>query len=464
MLVKRLVTLLLLCYKANPKPQSTDRKASRKRKQTPLQDEALLPCPATSRKRTRTTGATGANVEDTIGATGADVKHTVSRKAINPVEHWSSTGSWPKEYFEPPPAESYMNQPASIEQEQKNLYYAIRKPFPTSGSEASSTIISDHKEREFKSLPYEPASYETTLATLGSFMGNSDKEIREESRKLCQTLLDSEQTYPEGTPFRDEVFGELCQAVRNRNDKTIIRYISPMLVPSVQELFIYGATHLKHLYETIDERWRGARLFYGPLPRPDYAVGFERSAFTDRQLRKLQPYIGKFVAYKSLFVATQEMYFPFFTCEVHCSGLDVADRENAHSMTLAVRGMVQLFRLAGREKELDQEILAFSISHSHEWVRIYGHYAMIDGAKTTFYRHKIRSFDFTELNGREKWTTYRFTKNLYDLWATNHLQRIREVIDELPLPFIPPPMATSSGSRHSQGLEIHDEISWDDTA
>jgi hypothetical protein len=95
------------------------------------------------------------------------------------------------------------------------------------------------------------------------------------------------------------------------------------------------------------------------------------------------------------------VYFPFLTCEVKCgaAALDVADRQNAHSMTLAVRGVVELFRLAKREKELHQEILAFSISHDHRTVRIYGDYPIIDGNKTTFYRHPIHTFDFTALMG-----------------------------------------------------------------
>ncbi len=44
--------------------------------------------------------------------------------------------------------------------------------------------------------------------------------------------------------------------------------------------------------------------------------------------------------------------------------LNTADRQNAHSMTVAVRGVVALLRLAKREKELDRKIFAFSISHN----------------------------------------------------------------------------------------------------
>ncbi|KAK5260450.1 hypothetical protein LTR96_011902 [Exophiala xenobiotica] len=80
-------------------------------------------------------------------------------------------------------------------------------------------------------------------------------------------------------------------------------------------------------------------------------------------------------------------------------------------MTLAVRGVVELFRLVKREQELHQEILAFSISHDNETVRIYGHYPVIEGKKTSFYRHTIRKFDFTEQDGLE-------SHNLSDSGAT----------------------------------------------
>jgi hypothetical protein len=122
------------------------------------------------------------------------------------------------------------------------------------------------------------------------------------------------------------------------------------------------------------------------------------------------------------------------TCEAKCgaAALDIADRQNVHSMTMTVRGIVELFRLVKREKELYREILAFSISHDHRTVRVYGHYPIIKGNETTFYRHPIRTFDFTELDSKEKWTAYKFTKNVYDIWMPTHLERICSVIDELP--------------------------------
>jgi hypothetical protein len=153
------------------------------------------------------------------------------------------------------------------------------------------------------------------------------------------------------------------------------------------------------------------------------------------------------------------MYLPFLTCEVKCdaAALDITDRQNAHSMTMAVRGTVELFKLVKCEKELYQEILAFSISHDHRIVRIYGHYPIIDGNKTTFYRHPIHTFDFTALDVREKWTAYKFTKNVYDIWMPTYLKRICSVIDDLPpdIDFEVSQQSEPGESGLSQGLESH---------
>jgi hypothetical protein len=65
-------------------------------------------------------------------------------------------------------------------------------------------------------------------------------------------------------------------------------------------------------------------------------------------------------------------------------------------------------------------------------VRIYGHYAMIDGPKTTFYCHPIKTFDFTSEEGKEKWMVYKFITNVYNIWMPMHFKRIYLVIDELP--------------------------------
>ena len=111
------------------------------------------------------------------------------------------------------------------------------------------------------------------------------------------------------------------------------------------------------------------------------------------------------------------MYFLFLSYEVKCgaAALGIVDRQNVYSMMIVVRGVVKLFRLVKREKERYQEIFAFLILHGHQTVRIYGHYLLIDRSKTTFYRHPIKIIDITSNEGKDKWTSYKFTKNIYDI-------------------------------------------------
>jgi hypothetical protein len=56
-------------------------------------------------------------------------------------------------------------------------------------------------------------------------------------------------------------------------------------------------------------------------------------------------------------------------------------------MTLALRAVIELFRLRGREGDLHRQVIAFSVSHDDRTVRIYGHYPVIEGKKVTFNRH-----------------------------------------------------------------------------
>lgn len=53
------------------------------------------------------------------------------------------------------------------------------------------------------------------------------------------------------------------------------------------------------------------------------------------------------------------MYFLFFACEIKydVATLNIADRQNAHSMTLEMRTVVELFKLVKREKKMNREKL-----------------------------------------------------------------------------------------------------------
>lgn len=120
------------------------------------------------------------------------------------------------------------------------------------------------------------------------------------------------------------------------------------------------------------------------------------------------------------------MYFPFFACEAKCriGDIDVADKQNAHSMRIAARGIVRLFELAKCQEKLHQGVFAFSISHDGTYVRIYGHYALIKDGTAKFYRYFIRNFDFTS----EKEKTNRRLLDSRKAFISEFMLKLRELI------------------------------------
>ncbi|ODH38658.1 hypothetical protein ACO22_02225 [Paracoccidioides brasiliensis] len=373
-------------------------------------------------KRLRTT--TTADTADQEAALG------VYDDKINPIHWWTQSGVWSHEYFQ----EGYnMSHLLARKKPTSSLRRKQSKSSSAASSTASSTAPNDQKSREEKDAQYKNPRYEVLLQTKGSFMRKSDLGITDGGKDLCRRLLEAEQTIPKDSLFRDNIFDELCEMIRNRNEAKVIQDVTRLIVPSAQTLAVYGARHLKILVESVNEGWDNSVSITKPRPQPDYSVGFGREAFTDGQLQRFQPFVGDLTD-TSYFMATYYLYFPFLTCEVKCgaAALDIADRQNAHSATIAVRATVELFKLVKREKEVDREILAFSISHDHTAVRIYGHYAVLEGEKTNFYRHPIHKFDFTALDGKEKWTAYRFRRNVYDIWMPTHFKRICSAIDQIP--------------------------------
>ncbi|PFH61286.1 hypothetical protein XA68_17799 [Ophiocordyceps unilateralis] len=355
--------------------------------------------------------------------------------STDPVAFWINQNRWPPRLFEPA---SHMERVLA----RKKSSASLKRSEPGS---ASFVTPSDQKPREEKSAPYHDPRYKPLLETKGVFDRDSDLGITDESRQMTRTLLENVQPTPGDTLFRDDIFHKTLQSVCDTNKARVIRDFTPLLVPSAETLAIRGKAEMECLVETLNEGWNNSIPLTNPRPQPDYCVGFKRMAFSDTQLENLSPFIGDWLnGDQSFFMASFKMLFPFLTCEVQCGlgMLRVADNQNAHSTTLAVRAIVELFRLVKREDEINRQILAFSISHDEAMVTIAGHYPEIKGAETKYYRHVIRRFAFAELDGREKWSSYIFTMNVYELWMPAHFARICSAIDQLPshLEFGVPPL------------------------
>jgi hypothetical protein len=119
-------------------------------------------------------------------------------------------------------------------------------------------------------------------------MDEDEEGIKDESKSLCRTLLESEQTVPQDSLFRDDLFKAICQKIQYKNEAMVIQDITRLIVPSAQTSRYMGAKHLDILIETVNEGWNNSRPFIGTCPQPDYSVGFRREAFTEDQLNKLK--------------------------------------------------------------------------------------------------------------------------------------------------------------------------------
>ncbi|KAL9013824.1 MAG: hypothetical protein Q9173_001505 [Seirophora scorigena] len=291
---------------------------------------------------------------------------------------------------------------------------------------------SDQKSRERKSDPYRDPRYETLLGAKGSFLKDSRAGILAADSKFCMTLLNFKKNPPSDTLFDDRFFGESMDKIQNENEARVVRDIGQLISPSAECLATRGVRGMHLLKESTNAGWNQCIPFEGRRPQPDFCVGFGRNAFSDDQLEKL----GFDLYAKTHFTATYMIYFPFFTTEVKCGqqALDIADRQNAHSMTVAVKGIVELYRRVGRAQELHRKVLGFSLSHDHRTVRIYSHYAEIDGPGTTYYRHLLEDFAILGRDGKNRWMAYQFVRNVYGSFVPIHLKRIKSAINQLPNP------------------------------
>ncbi len=169
---------------------------------------------------------------------------------VDPIDYWRKQGRWPKEYFKQDDQvredfkkdferdswyekywllETNMNHVLA----QKKSSSSLRgKQSDASSATPSSTTPSDQKLREARSTWYARPSYETVLATKGSFMGKFDLGATDASKELCRTLLTAKQSVPQNTLFRDDLFEETCDIVRVRNEAIIVRDISLLICPS----------------------------------------------------------------------------------------------------------------------------------------------------------------------------------------------------------------------------------------
>lgn len=345
----------------------------------------------------------------------------------DPIAFWIEHGTWPKR-----------SSVAHLDMKCLEPINSWTKPAPPklikNSNYSASTTHSKRGPRETRNAPYKHPAHKTYMeARQGTYTRESKQGITDASKRLVEDLLAGEQQFPRDTIFDDDIFEEACLNLTYKSETRVIQDISRLIVPSAETLALRNKS-LKDLIESVNEDWNRSIPLLDVHPQPDYSVGFNYTAFTDDQLDKLSPFLGE-PGDMSFFLGRYEMHFPFLTCETTGTpgDLDIADRRNAYSMTLAMRAVTKLFCAVNRGNEVDREILAFSVSHDAYMVQIYGHYPEFNGDKVKYYRHPIYRSYITVNEGKDRWTAYRIIKNIYELWMPGHLARLCSAIDQLPI-------------------------------
>ncbi|KAJ5556048.1 hypothetical protein N7513_003690 [Penicillium frequentans] len=296
------------------------------------------------------------------------------------------------------------------------------------------SVSSDNSEsssaRDTRSYAYRAVNYVTILETKGCFMRQSSAGPVPEDIALCQRLLNQPVDPPRGTLLEDEYITNFHNALQNRSEARLLVDLHPLIMPSAENQYIQGNQSLKNVLDGYNDAWLKTEPIYGPKPQPDHARGLRWSTFSESQRRKL----GIKPDEKSPYTVREDMYFPYLTAEIKCGNqaLELADRQNMHSMCIALRAVVSLCQAAGCTEEVHRRILGFSISHDLGGLRIYGYYPEIDDGKVSFYRWPVAQPNIWVKENR--WTCYQFVENLDREFLPIHTDRLMRILEEVPDP------------------------------
>lgn len=308
-----------------------------------------------------------------------------------------------------------------------------RAPSMTPAPEADASFFVLPKDRwpaEPKSAQYRDALWSIVYNKNKTFMWEFHEGLAQGSLDLCKELLGRQQLPPRVSLFDDDVIHEISVRCQRRNETRIFRDITPLIAPSAELVALRGDGELDILCESANEIWTYSQQLLQYQPQPSYSVGFKALAFTELQFTKVTEFFeDRCTSETSPIMGTSHMFFPCFSCEI--GGFEITRRQNTHNMTIGMRAVVDLFRGVKRESEVHRQILAFSISHDSCEAEIVAHYPVILGETTEFYQQVIASFAFTD-SRYDKWTAYRFTKNMYEAWMPMQFHWICSAINQLP--------------------------------
>lgn len=300
-----------------------------------------------------------------------------------------------------------------------------RKPSGSSKSSYSQGV------REGRAPAAHTPQHEDNMRNFGLYMGTRpEATITKESLELCKSIVRQQYALPAwfGNKAR---FLRIQELVRLRNEASIMKHLTPFIMPSPETLAIDGYMELEHITESLNAAWDRCAPIHGRLPKPDVVLGVSESAFTAEEIGKLAVHS----AIDSPTIFSEKLYYPFLICEVESSrpGIQESERQAMHSGSIAVKALVQLYLRNGNAEELSGRILVFSVSQNHDTVKIFGHFAMVVGDVVTYHRQSIYEANLNAILTEDEWTRpYQIMLAICQMHFPEHLRRIRDSLAEQP--------------------------------
>lgn len=368
-----------------------------------------------------------------------EVRKTEQKETRDPIKYWAAHHTWPRQFL-------VNNQMASSNSTKKR-----QRILDDSQGSKDERSRSYSQSRKFGEVPEQyTAAYERHILIKGLDMDllNGEDLISEESKKMSLNLQQITRQIIEPTIFSTKIIRKVLNFYRNRNEAIVNRDVTPLIIPSVTSLYFGGDSSLEHVIDEVNATWYDQCVLEGPRPRPDLAIGLFSSAFTEEEIDKLKRY----TSVDNWTQVTMHMFFPFLMCEVKCGreGLDIADRQNMHSCSVALRALLRIeqeadkYRQEKKMNSLDRQALVFSISHDQEDARLYGHYAIVQEGKWAYYRYRIRKFDLTDNNSLL--VIHNFVRNILKSYLPRHIRRLKDALAAFPDPNELPESSSLSGS------------------
>jgi hypothetical protein len=286
-----------------------------------------------------------------------------------------------------------------------------------------------------------------------------------QSEQYLEQIKSTTHKYPRDRDF-NKGWESLAAKLEHSSEAKVIQDIGEYVVPSAEK-FARATTsknrrQLEYLIETVNQSWSKAMSLSTTRPKPDKCVGFRSDAFTKEQL--------DFINQQSLdktnpFMGDDKTFFPCFASEAKSSAkqtLDNADHQNYNTMRYTLHGMVELFKILGKVKELHGRILGFAISWQQSDIRTYAYYVVVKGSEIQPARVVVKHANLITDDGKFRWTGYQISKNIYELWMPKHLEFIRGALDEaLKLRLVSdsngPDIANTTGALKALQLGVDDE-------